>query len=46
MIDYEPILYRNLQKSDLYDGLCELFSMHEANDPATLAIYGFGHDPE
>ena len=20
MIDYEPILYRNLQKSDLYDG--------------------------
>ena len=39
MIDYEPILYRNLQKSDLYDGLCELFSMHEANDPATLAIY-------
>ncbi|MBR5348139.1 MAG: ATP-binding protein [Lachnospiraceae bacterium] len=39
MIDYEPILYRSLQKADLYEGLCELFSMHEANDPTTLAIY-------
>jgi len=39
MIDYEPILYRDLRKPDLFAGLCDLYSMHEANDPTTLSIY-------